>query len=175
MWDAITAGKIDHWVIGPVQSPDEDFHQSITQFLGEWRSERGGGFEAVQVIGEQWSPRSQELRDTFSRNGIPIGFYDAGSARGRQMLAGLGLESAELPVVVLRFDGQQSALANPSNLEIADAFGLMTPIPTARYSTSRWWERARRDWPPPSTPPPRACAPCSSSARPSAARREPAR
>jgi hypothetical protein len=43
-------GKIDHWVIGPVQSPDEDFHQSITKFLGEWRSERGG-FEAVQVIG----------------------------------------------------------------------------------------------------------------------------
>ena len=129
MWDALTTGKIDHWVIGPVQSPDEDFHQSITQFLGEWRSERSGGFEAVQVIGEQWSARSQELRDTFSRNGIPIGFYDAGSARGRQMLAGLGLESAELPVIVLRFDGQQSALANPSNLEIADAFGLMTPIP----------------------------------------------
>jgi thioredoxin reductase len=129
IFDAITMGKIDHWVIRPVQSPDEDFHQSITQFLGEWRSERSGGFEAVHVIGEQWSARSQELRDTFSRNGIPIGFYDAGSARGRQMLTGLGLESAELPVVVLRFDGQQSALANPSNLEIADAFGLMTPIP----------------------------------------------
>jgi thioredoxin reductase (NADPH) len=129
IFDAITMGKIDHWVIGPVQSPDEDFHQAITQFLGEWRSERGGGFEAVQVIGEQWSARSQELRDMFSRNGIPIGSYDAGSARGRQMLADLGLESAELPVLALRFDGRQSVLANPSNLEIVDAFGLMTPIP----------------------------------------------
>jgi len=129
IFDAITMGKIDHWVIGPVQSPDEDFHQSITQFLGEWRSERGGGFEAVQVIGEQWSARSQELRDMFSRNGIPIGSYDAGSAQGRQMLARLGLESAELPVLALRFDGRQSALANPSNLEIVDAFGLMTPVP----------------------------------------------
>src|SRR5262249_23894841 len=29
----------------------------------------------------------------------------------------------------LRFGGQRSALANPSNLEIAEAFGLMTPIP----------------------------------------------
>ena len=45
------------------------------------------------------------------------------------MLTGLGLEAAELPVVVVRLDGQQSALANPSNLQIADAFGLMTPIP----------------------------------------------
>jgi thioredoxin reductase (NADPH) len=129
IFDAVTMGKIDHWVTRPVQSPDEDFHESFTQFLGEWRRERGGGFEAVRVIGEQWSARSQELRDAFSRNGIPIGFYDAGSPRGRQLLAGLGSEHAELPVVVLRFSGQHSVLANPSNLEIADAFGLMTPVP----------------------------------------------
>ena len=44
------------------------------------------------------------------------------------MLAELGLESPELPVVVLRFGAERPALANPSNLEIADAFGLMTPI-----------------------------------------------
>ena len=129
IFDAITTGKIDHWVTRPVQSPDEDFHQSITQFLSEWNSERDGGFEAVQVIGERWSVRSQELRDTFTRNGIPIGFYDAGSEGGRQLLHELRADGAELPVVVLRFGGQRSALANPSNLEIAEAFGLMTPIP----------------------------------------------
>lgn len=74
VFDAIAMGKIDHWVTRPVQRPDEGFHESITQFLGEWAASRGGGFEAVQVIGERWSARSQELRDTFSRNGIPIGF-----------------------------------------------------------------------------------------------------
>jgi thioredoxin reductase len=129
IFDAITMGKIDHWVTRPEQAPDEEFHESITRFLGEWRRQRGGGFEAVQVIGEHWSPRSQELRDTFSRNGIPLGFYDADSAPGRQMLRELRAESAELPVVALRFGGHRSALANPSNLEIAEAFGLMTPIP----------------------------------------------
>src|SRR5215471_8339367 len=128
VFDAVTMGKIDHWVMCPVQSPDEEFYESITRFLGEWRSRRGG-FEPVQVIGEQWSERSQELRDGFSRNGIPIGFYDAGSAPGRQRLAELGAESAELPVVVLRFGRHRTALANPSNQEIIDAFGLMTPIP----------------------------------------------
>ena len=128
VFDAVTMGKIDHWVTCPVQSPDEDFHETMTRFLGEWRSRRGG-FEPVQVIGEHWSARSLELRDAFSRNGIPIGFYDAGSARGRQRLRELGAESADLPVVVLRFGGRQSVLADPSNLEIAEAFGLMTPIP----------------------------------------------
>jgi thioredoxin reductase len=39
------------------------------------------------------------------------------------------MESAELPVVMVGFDGQRSALANPSNLEIAEAFGLTKPIP----------------------------------------------
>jgi thioredoxin reductase len=129
LFDAVTVGKIDHWVVQPVQAPDEDFHRAITGFLREWDSRNGGGFEAVWVIGERWSARSQELRDAFSRNGIPIGFYDTASERARQMFGELGLVSPELPVVVLRFGEKRSALVNPSNLEIADAFGLMTPIP----------------------------------------------
>src|SRR5215469_8978381 len=128
IFDAVTMGTIDHWVTLPVQTPAEEFHRSITEFLREWSSERGGGFEAVQVIGERWSARSQELRDLFARHRIPAGFYDAASGRGQQMLADLGLELPELPVVVLRFGPERPALVNPSNLEIADAFGVMTPI-----------------------------------------------
>jgi thioredoxin reductase (NADPH) len=82
----------------------------------------------VQVIGERWSARSQELRDLFSRHRIPAGFYDAASGRGQQILRELGLESPELPVVVLAFAAERRTLVNPSNLEIADAFGLMRPV-----------------------------------------------
>ena len=74
VFDAVTLGTIDHWVTCPVQAPAEEFHHSITEFLREWASQRGGGFEAVQVIGERWSARSQELRDLFSRHRIPAGF-----------------------------------------------------------------------------------------------------
>ena len=129
VFDAVTAGTVDHWVTLPVQAPDEEFHRSITEFLREWNSGRGGGFEPVQVIGERWSARSQELRDLFSRHRIPAGFYDADSGRAQQMLRGLGLTSPDLPVVVLRFATERTALVNPSNAEIADAFGVMTPIP----------------------------------------------
>jgi thioredoxin reductase len=128
VFDAVTLGTVDHWVTCPVQTPAEEFHRSITEFLREWSSQRDGGFEAVQVIGERWSARSQELRDLFSRHRVPAGFYDATSARGRRMLRELGLQSPELPVVVLRFGAERSTLVNPSNLEIADAFGVMTPI-----------------------------------------------
>jgi thioredoxin reductase (NADPH) len=129
VFDAVTLGKIDHWVTRPVQTPAEEFHRSITEFLREWGSGRGGGFEAVRVIGERWSARSQELRDLFSRHRVPAGFYDAASGCAQQMLHDLGLELPELPVVVLRFGAERPALVNPSNLQIADAFGLMTPIP----------------------------------------------
>ena len=128
VFDAVTVGTIDHWVTRPVQTPDEEFHRSITEFLREWSSQRGGGFEAVRVIGERWSARSQELRDLFARHRVPAGFYDATSGRARQMLRELGLASPDLPVVVLRFAAGRPALVNPSNAEIADAFGVMTPI-----------------------------------------------
>jgi thioredoxin reductase len=129
VFDAIILGKIDHWVLCPAQAPAEEFHRSITDFLREWSIPRGGGFEAVRVIGERWSARSQELRDLFSRHRIPAGFYDATSGRARQMLHELGLASPDLPVVVLQFAAGRPALVNPSNLEIVDALGVMTPIP----------------------------------------------
>jgi thioredoxin reductase len=128
VFDAVTLGKIDHWVWCPAQTPAEEFHRPVTEFLREWASQRGGGFEPVQVIGERWSARSQELRDLFARHRVPAGFYDATSRRGRQMLHELGLASPDLPVVVLRFAAERPVLVNPSNLEIVDAFGVMTPI-----------------------------------------------
>jgi len=129
VFDAASLGTLDHWVIRPVQAPAEEFHRSITEFLREWGSQRPGGFEAVQVIGLRWSARSQELRDLFSRYRVPAGFYDAATGHGRRMLGDLGLESPQLPVVVLQFAAKRPALVNPSNRQIVDAFGVMTPIP----------------------------------------------
>src|SRR5450755_4006458 len=128
IFDAMTLGKIDHWVTRPVQNPAEEFHRSITEFLREWSSRRGGGFEAVRVIGERWSARALELRDLLTRHRVPIGFYDATSEHGRQLLHELGLQSPELPVVEILFGVERATLVNPSNLQIADAFGIMTPM-----------------------------------------------
>ena len=36
IFDAVTLGKIDHWVIRPAQTPAEEFHHWITEFLREW-------------------------------------------------------------------------------------------------------------------------------------------
>ncbi len=80
------------------------------------------------MVGEHWSPRSQQLRDLFTRNRIPLGFYDADTPAGRALLERLGLSEPELPVVQLRFAEGSPALENPTDLDIALAFGLMQPI-----------------------------------------------
>ena len=78
---------------------------------------------------EPASARSHELRDTFARNHIPIGFYDAASEDGQRILHELGVDGGSLPVVVLPFTRDGSVLTDPSDADIADAFGLLAPLP----------------------------------------------
>jgi thioredoxin reductase len=128
IFDALTLGKVDRWLLRPEQTPDEEFHRSVTEFLEEWRSRTGGGFQAVRIIGEQWSERSQQLRDMFTRNRIPIGFYDVATPEGAAALERLGVQDPALPVLTLRFTQEGEVLQDPTDLEIAVAFGLVEPV-----------------------------------------------
>jgi thioredoxin reductase (NADPH) len=128
IFEAITLGQLDRWLYVPEVVGDEEFHKAVTEILEEWSARQGGGFEAVRMIGDRWAPRAQHLRDLLTRNRIPLGFYEAGSDEGRSMLTGLGLEDPRLPVVQLRFQPDRPVLENPSDLDIAEAFGLLTPL-----------------------------------------------
>ena len=131
IFEGLTMGQIDRWLTVPEVVGDEEFHRAVTEMLDEWTNRQGGGFEAVRMIGDRWSERAQHLRDTFSRNRIPLGFYDADSAEGRGLLAGLDLDSPRMPVLQLRFRPGRPVLEDPSDLDIADAFGLLTPVDAA--------------------------------------------
>ena len=176
IFDAVTLGKIDHWLPRPEGARDEEFHRSITEFLervghpARWRL-RGPAADRRAVVTTVAGTARHLLR-----NRLPFGFYDAASEHGQHMLAELGLTDPVLPVVVLRFGTEHSTLVNPSNLDIAEAFGVTAPISaddvydlavvcagrpglaaavyasSGRPADARWWRR-----------------------RPSAARREPAR
>ncbi len=77
VFDALGSGHIDLYLLRPEQARDEEFHRAITESLEDWALARGGGFEAVRIIGDPVDRRSHELRDSFNRNHIPIGFHDA--------------------------------------------------------------------------------------------------
>lgn len=131
VFGALARGDIDAYIVQPTHVRDEEFHAAVTTMLEDWNLERSHSFEPVRVIGDA-SPRSLELRDGFARNHIPIGYYEADTDAGRQQLDDLGLTEPRLPVVVVRFTPEQKVLEDPSDIEIADAFGLMTPIPEGK-------------------------------------------
>ncbi|HEY6673369.1 MAG TPA: hypothetical protein VIZ59_00520 [Rubrobacteraceae bacterium] len=118
-------GEIDYYVVKPWHSPDEAFHRVVTEFLDEWTSAHRPGFVALRVVGERWSARSHEIRDLWSRSGVPLEFHAADSEEGKQLLARWDASPDRLPVVII-FD--QRALVDPSNAEMVDAFAQSIPF-----------------------------------------------
>jgi thioredoxin reductase (NADPH) len=117
--DSMALGQIDYYVPRPASPPDEVFHQSISNFLLEWATERRMVPHTVHIVGEEWSGRAYELREVFERCAVPHAFSLADSDRGRDLLATAG-PNARLPLMVLP-DGR--SLSDPSNAEIAEAAG----------------------------------------------------
>ena len=47
LFDAVTVGKIDHWVVQPVQAPDEDFHRATRAWAHSNAYVRGARFGRI--------------------------------------------------------------------------------------------------------------------------------
>jgi thioredoxin reductase (NADPH) len=119
---AMALGQLDAFSAKPRGSPDEQFHKVIAEALENW-ARRHQPTVVVQVVGERWSARAHELRDLFERNGVLYGFYDLDSEEGQRLVAEVERPSGPFPLLVL-MDGR--TLADPSNTEIAEAFGVST-------------------------------------------------
>jgi thioredoxin reductase (NADPH) len=128
---AAVLGQVDDWGRKSWQPGDEGFHKLVVGLLHEWAQAHRPGFEAVQVVGEQWSARSHELRDVLARNKVRYGFLPATSEEGRALLDRLGATTNQLPVVVT-FDGL--VLRNPSFAEVAEALSAPTRPTAAAYN-----------------------------------------
>lgn len=128
VFGAIGHGHAELLLLRPERRRDEEFHGAITDALDDWHLAQGIGFEAVRIIGEQRDERAHSLRDQFARNHIPVGFHQVGTESANRLLADLGLTDPELPVLQLAFTTPPTTLVAPDDLEIADAFGLMTPL-----------------------------------------------
>jgi thioredoxin reductase (NADPH) len=73
-------------------------------------------------VAERGTARLHQLQDLFSRNGILYEVYDPGTTDGRKLLEGAAVSEDDLPLVFVL----ETPLANPSNADIADAFGINT-------------------------------------------------
>jgi thioredoxin reductase (NADPH) len=122
---SMTLGHVDYYVNKPEQTGDEYFHRLISEFLYEWAKTRRPAFHEIRLVGERRCARSHELRDILNRNGVLHEFYAADSETGRELLAQVDKTSGKLPVLIL-YNGK--VLEDPSNAELADAFGVNRPL-----------------------------------------------
>jgi thioredoxin reductase (NADPH) len=128
---AMSLGRLDGWVLKPWEPAEEHLYLPVTEQLTKWiRATGQPGFVAIQIVGQQWTPRSHEIRDLLDRNAIPYQFLPHDSEAGQQLLREHGQDGARLPVLVL-FDGR--VLVDPTNAEGAAAIGIATRPEAARY------------------------------------------
>lgn len=128
--EAAALGRIEFFLAKPSWSPDEQFHVAVTESLEAWWRQRGGRFEGVTVIGEEFHARSHEIRDLLTRNSVPFGFHSRDSEQGRAALDRLGVGPDRGPVVAL-YSGV--VLVDPSNAEVGQALGVDVRPPEGTY------------------------------------------
>jgi len=119
IFDGIADGRFDHYIIRPSLSPDEQFHQTISMVLLEWAEANRAAPYTVHIVGESWTGRAYELRETLQQCAVSHHFCLADSPEGRVFVAG-ARAGATLPLVVFP-DGR--ILENPTNLEISESTG----------------------------------------------------
>ena len=116
-------GQLDNYLRKPWSPAEVYLYPDVSEFLAEWTAAYRPGMEIVRVIAEEKTPRSRSICELLERSGIPYGWYDAASERGRHLLERSGLDRSQLPAILLP-DGR--ALVDPSNAEISDALGAST-------------------------------------------------
>jgi thioredoxin reductase (NADPH) len=119
IFDGIADGRFDQYLMRPSGSPDEHFHQTVSSMLLEWAEANRAAPFTVQIVGESWTGRAYELRETLQQCAVVHDFCLADSAHGQELLSS-AKEGAELPLVVLP-DG--TILENPTNAELAASTG----------------------------------------------------
>jgi thioredoxin reductase (NADPH) len=123
MLRAMSLGAFDYYIPKPTTPPDEQFHVLVGQFLYEWAQAHGAGFKPVRIVGEPGASRLHQLRDLLARTGVLYDIYQPDTPEGQQLLEAAGTSANDLPLVFVL----DIPLANPSNADLAGAFGRLHP------------------------------------------------
>lgn len=98
--DAMSLGLIDVHLYSPWQPLEWILYPTVSHFLSTWDKTRTPSQPPIRVVGAPWAARSHELRDAFTRVGLPFWFHDVDSDAGKALLDEAGAEADDVPLVV---------------------------------------------------------------------------
>ena len=116
---------VKNWV-----NPEEWLYPLVQEALSAWSTAHQARHLVYRVIGEQWDPRSHDLRDGLTVNGVPFDFHTQDSDVGRQLILDHGVDVTRLPAVI-QHDG--TVLHQPSIRELGRAHGIQVQPAAPTY------------------------------------------
>src|SRR3954468_5483725 len=109
---AINNVKLDYYLLKPWHPPEEKLFPVVNDLLDEWQAMYKPDYEAIRIIGFQWSPKSHRLKEFLSGNLVPYIWMDVeNDAEAEKYLISAKASKSDLPLVVLK-DG--SFMTDPS-------------------------------------------------------------
>ncbi len=116
---AMTLGQADYHITKPWML-EQDLYRVVSEFLAGWAKDQQAGFDLFHVIGQPAGRETHELRDLLTRFNVPFHFHDAASQAGQRLLAGQGIGTSRLPVMI-RHDGY--AMIQPGQAQLIASVG----------------------------------------------------
>ncbi|HWJ53355.1 MAG TPA: FAD-dependent oxidoreductase, partial [Propionibacteriaceae bacterium] len=124
---ASALGRIDGWMVKDWVNPEERLYPLVQEALTAWSVAHQSRHLVYRMIGEEWDPRSNDLRDGLTVNGVPFDFHTKDSDLGRRLIRDHRVDVTRLPAVI-EHDG--TVLHQPSMGELAVSHGIQV-LPSA--------------------------------------------
>jgi thioredoxin reductase (NADPH) len=128
---SMAVGDIEYYVLKPWIERDELFHRTVAEFVQEWSRRDVTNLREVVVIGDRQSPRAHAVRHLLSRNGIPHAFRQRGSELANAALRAIGEDASPAEVMVWMPAIGGVVLHDPTDTDIAEAWGIHTSLAAA--------------------------------------------
>ncbi len=127
---ASALGQIDAWMVKGWINPEEWLYPQVQEALSAWSRAHTPSHVVYRMVGEQWDPRTHDLRDGLTVNSVPFAFATPESDDGRRLIRRHDLDVARLPAVI-RHDG--TVLHRPSMTELAVSHGVQVRPSSDEY------------------------------------------
>lgn len=128
---AINKVKLDYYLLKPWHPPEEKLFPVVNDLLDDWHALYKPDFEAIRIIGFQWSPKSHRIKQFLSGNLIPYIWMDIETnAEAEKYLTSADATKADLPLIVLK-DG--TFMKDPLLPDLAARIGLQQKATKEMY------------------------------------------
>jgi thioredoxin reductase (NADPH) len=126
---AMAVGDINFYVLKPWTERDELFHRTVAEFVQEWSRNEVSNRREVVVIADRLNARGHEIRNLLARNGIPSAFRERGSELADAVLRKIQEPDPGTGVLVWMAAIDGAVLHDPTDVEVAEAWGIHTTLP----------------------------------------------